>query len=318
MKKFVLLLVTGLLFFAFVQCEEDKFLEPVSVKIEGLTVDNYPYVDASTAQAPLQMLLACKLLGFRYDWGRNLIDGTYTIYPNWEDIPEGFNYWERIKTSKTHDAILNLIDKNVDFIFSARKMSEDEKNHAKEAGVSLIETPVALDAFIFILNKENPVKSLTTKQIQDIYMGKIMNWKEVGGSNNPINPYVRNANSGSQELMETLVMKGLTMKNWPPESMLGSMSLVFYTAMLDPNSICFSLYYYNEQMIKEDIAKTIAVDGIEPNKKTIRDRSYPFISEVYAVIRSDLDKNSMAYKIYELLMTENGKSVITESGFVPI
>jgi phosphate transport system substrate-binding protein len=242
------------------------------------------------------------------------------IYPKSEDIPAGFNYPERIKTSKTHNAILNLIDKEVDFILSARSMSDDEKDHAEEMGVTLIETPIALDAFIFIVNRQNKIKSLTTKQIQDIYMGILTNWSDAGGNNQTINPYVRNANSGSQELMETLVMKNVGMKDWAtmydPIYTLGGMDLVFRAVTQDVSSICFSLYYYHEQMMKENIAKAIAVDGVPPDKKTIRERNYPFVAEVYAVIRSDLEKSSMAYRLYELMVSDNAKPVITASGYV--
>jgi phosphate transport system substrate-binding protein len=314
MKKALFFLSMGLILIIFSACKEDEYDLPF--KIDGLTTANYPNVDASTAAAPLQTLLACKLLGFRYDWGQSY-DGTYTINPNWEDIPTDFNYWERIKTSKTHDAIVNIIDGNADFILSVRKMSEDEKAHAEENGVTLIETPIALDAFIFIVNRENTIKSLTINQIQNIYTGELTNWKEVGGKNAQINPYLRNPNSGSQELMESMVMKGLKMKDWPKENLLDGMMLVFTTVMTDVNSICFSLYYYNEQMVKENIAKAIAVDNVMPDKNTIKNRSYPFTSEVYAVIRSDLDKTSMAYKLYELLLSEAAKKVISESGYVP-
>ena len=313
MKYLAFLLTIGLLFFSFAGCE--KYNPDSAFRIEGISPENYPAVDASTAAAPLQTLIACKLLGWRYDWGLAM-DGTYTIYPRWDDIPAGFNYWERIKTSKTHDAILNIIDRKVDFILSARRMSNDEKKHAQEEGVTLIETPIALDAFIFIVNRENNIKLLTTKQIQDIYTGKLTNWSEVGGRNNPIQPLVRNANSGSQELMETLVMKDIEMKVWPQEFILGSMDLVFRGVMGDVNSICFSLYYYYEQMIKENIAKTIAVDGVFPDKKTIRSKRYPYIAEVFAVIRSDLDRSSMAYQLYELLVSNAAKRVIEESGYV--
>jgi phosphate transport system substrate-binding protein len=55
----------------------------------------------------------------------------------------------------------------------ARKMSPDEETYAGNAGVQLVETPIALDSFIFIVNPGNPIKSLSTKQIQDIYTGKI-------------------------------------------------------------------------------------------------------------------------------------------------
>ncbi|MDR3217497.1 MAG: substrate-binding domain-containing protein [Dysgonamonadaceae bacterium] len=309
------LLTVVLLGFILFSCDEETVEIPFT--IEGITTENYPKVDASTAAAPLQNLIACKLLGFRYNW-EQAFDGTYTIYPNWEDIPANFDYFERIKTSKTHDAIMNIIDKKVDFILSVRKMSGDEQAHAEEQGVTLIETPVALDAFIFIVNRSNPIKSLTIKQIQDIYTGDLTNWKEVGGKDAQINPYVRNANSGSQELMESLVMKGLKIKDLPEESMLGGMMPVFSTVMTDVNSICYSLYYYNAQMVKENIAKAIAVDRVTPDKNTIKKRTYPFTAEVYAVIRSDLDKSSMAYKIYESLQSAAGKHLIDESGYVSL
>jgi len=44
--------------------------------------------------------------------------------------------------------------------------------------------------------------------------------------------------------------------------------------------------------------------------------SYPFISKVHVAIRSDLDHNTMAYKLYEWLQTESAKSTITECGFI--
>lgn len=51
--------------------------------------------------------------------------------------------------------------------------------------------PVAWDALVIILNKKNPVKNLSRKQVQDIYLGKITNWRQVGGKNMPIQLYVR-------------------------------------------------------------------------------------------------------------------------------
>ena len=51
--------------------------------------------------------------------------------------------------------------------------------------------PVAWDALAIIVHKKNPVSDLTTKQIKDIYKGKITNWKQVGGKDAPIVLYVR-------------------------------------------------------------------------------------------------------------------------------
>ena len=71
--------------------------------------------------------------------------------------------------------------------------------------------PADGDALVFIVNPENPVKNLTSDQVRKIYTGEISNWKEVGGMDHAITPYIRNADSGSQEKMETLVMDGLKM-----------------------------------------------------------------------------------------------------------
>jgi len=43
----------------------------------------------------------------------------------------------------------------------------------------------------------------------------------------------------------------------------------------------------------------------------------PYFKDNPTAIRSDLDKSSMAYKLYELLQTEDGKRVIGESGYLP-
>ena len=71
--------------------------------------------------------------------------------------------------------------------------------------------PADGDAKALSGNPENPVKNLTSDQVRKIYTGEISNWKEVGGMDHAITPYIRNADSGSQEKMETLVMDGLKM-----------------------------------------------------------------------------------------------------------
>ncbi|RYE58061.1 MAG: phosphate ABC transporter substrate-binding protein [Sphingobacteriales bacterium] len=305
------LLLICLLFGA---CKKDSVINPIV--IEGITMENYPKVDGSTSTDPLNRLIASKLLGYEYSWERaDFMNGLGYLKTN---LPNEF-VTDRLKSSQTHNSIINLIDKKADIILAARKMSPDEKLYAENAGVSLIETPIALDAFIFVANLDNPVKSLTTKQVQDIYTGKIKNWKEVGGNDAMIKPYTRNQNSGSQELMESLVMKGLTPGNFEidhsPE--LPSMSLVFTRIRSDVNALGYTVYYYKDHIVRDPIVKSLAIDGVNPDKKSIKNKTYRYVAEVYATIRSDLDRNSMAYKLFELLQSVEGKSAISESGYIP-
>ena len=53
------------------------------------------------------------------------------------------------------------------------------------------------------------------------------------------------------------------------------------------------------------------------NDEIDKNRTFPFISEVHVAIRSDLDRNTMAYKLYEWLQTDDVKPIISECGFIP-
>ncbi|MDR0685909.1 MAG: substrate-binding domain-containing protein [Dysgonamonadaceae bacterium] len=296
------------------------------IAIDGITAENYPRVDGSTSVEPLNTLIACKLLGYRYQW-RQLMEGngTWKLEPNKEDIPDNL-FGEKIKISQTHNAIINLIDNRTDIIISARQMSPDERDYAESIGVSLIETPIALDALDFIVNKNNSVNTLTVKQIQDIYLGNITNWENVGGAEDIIKPFIRNDNSGSQEMMNEIVMKNVDVPDWekayPYDDIITTMSVVYRELSLHKNGICFTPHYYREYIVREDavgavFVKPIAINGVMSSQNSIKIGTYPFVADVYVAIRSDLAHNTTAYRIYEWLQTPPGQAVISESGYVP-
>jgi len=68
------------------------------------------------------------------------------------------------------------------------------------------EVPVAWDALAVIVNPKNPVQSVSFKQLQDIYLGRLNNWKQLGGPNAPIELYVRRGKiSGVGRTLRALV-----------------------------------------------------------------------------------------------------------------
>ena len=290
------------------------------VGIENISFENYPLVDGSTSASVLNTMIACKLLGIRYFWLAPGIFTDWTLRPQMDDIPEQYKnfFGTRIKSSQTHGAFMNLIDGTADIILTHRTISPDEKVHAAAVGVTLIETPIALDAFVFVVNKKNPVKSLNVEQIQKIYIGEITNWSEVGGNNANMKVFTRPRNSGSEEVLRELVMGGLEPAEFP-ESGIGGMYLVFVEVLQNENGICYTFNNYKDMQarVPDSEVPKIAINGIFPDENTVINRTYPFISEVHVAIRSDLSRNSMAYKLYEWLRTEKVKPILTECGFIP-
>ena len=50
----------------------------------------------------------------------------------------------------------------------------------------LIVYPLAKEPILILTHDDNPVSNLTSQQARDIFSGKIISWKEVGGPNKPI------------------------------------------------------------------------------------------------------------------------------------
>ncbi|MDR2969336.1 MAG: substrate-binding domain-containing protein [Tannerellaceae bacterium] len=287
--------------------------------IAGLTRENYPRVDGATSTRILNVMVACKLLGLPYGWDRVSNTDELCIVPEGEGMnPDGSFIDGRIQTSQTHGAIMNLINRNVDIILRSTTASPDEKAAADAAGVTLVQTPIALDAFVFVKNAANPVRSLTLEQIRKIFTQQITDWLQVGGNRAPISVYTRPRNSGSEEALRELVMDGQEPAEFPEEQHVWSMAGVFLEMDRNPYGISYIFKNYKDMVMMRPNEPVFAINGIAPDATTIKDRTYPLTTELYAIIRSDLDRTSMGYKLYEWLQTQSAEIVLQECGFTSV
>ncbi|HSN92279.1 MAG TPA: substrate-binding domain-containing protein [Anaeromyxobacteraceae bacterium] len=67
---------------------------------------------------------------------------------------------------------------------------------------------VANDQIVFVVHPSNPVTSLTWEQIRDIHTGKIRNWREVGGKDQPITVFSDTPTGGTRAMIKATVMGG--------------------------------------------------------------------------------------------------------------
>ncbi|MBP1745241.1 MAG: ABC-type phosphate transport system, periplasmic component [Firmicutes bacterium] len=263
----------------------------------SFTKETYPKVDGSTATIPLSESIAAELLSLTSEEAHSFI-----------------------KHNTTHNAYVNLIDGKADIIF-VTEPSEEELKLAKEKGIELEVVPVVKEAFVFLVNKQNLVDTLTVKQIQDIYQGLAANWNEMGGPDKEIIAYKRPQNSGSQTIMENQVMKGLKMADAPTSLKPGEMGELIEAIASYDNSdktIGYSVYYYANSMYSKDTIKFVKVNGIEPNNKSIRSGEYPFTSAYYAVIRKTEAADSGARKLLAWILGSDGQKLAEKAGYVPL
>lgn len=225
---------------------------------------------------------------------------------------------------------MNLIAGDADFVLVARLPSEYELQEAHKVGVELDVQPVALDAFVFLVHVENPVDNLELDTVRRIYTGEITNWGEASGGQVMgfgIHAYQRNQQSGSQELMNALVMQGTPMADFPEMMILLGMTGPINTIGGIPSNmylpgdslgIGYSVYYYATYIYPHERIKLISIEGVFPTPDSIASRNYPLTTEVYAVIREGMPQNSNAVLLRDWLLTEQGQAVVEQSGYVPL
>ena len=301
-----------------------KVDDPAS-DLKDVKLEDWPQTDCSTSTKPARDLVAYKLLGVPYKWEQDWLGGrVYIINPDLssEKAPFSLNDYEaKNLCSGTHGAYMNLIEGKTDVIIASRDISRNETASAAELGVVLETAPLAIDALVFIVNPKNPVKNLTSDQVRKIYTGEITNWKEVGGVDHAITPYIRNADSGSQEKMETLVMDGLTMIDgtYMYEIIGSQMASPYLQIEGDEYGIGYTPFFYCTAMVRDlMMVDMLSIDGVPPSKESLRNNKYPFVSSIYAAVRKTEDHDSMAYKLYRFLFTKKGADMIDESGYIAI
>ena len=300
-----------------------KVDDPADLK--DVKLEDWPLTDCSTSTMPVRDIVAYELLGVPWEWGVDWMGGkTYIIYPDFTGAEASFSYRDYLVKnlcSGTHGAYMNLIEGKTDVIIASRDISRNEKASAAELGIKLETAPLATDALVFIVNPKNPVKNLTADQVRKIYTGEITNWKEVGGVDHAITPYIRNADSGSQEKMETLVMKGLTMIDgtYMSEIIGSQMASPYWQLENDEYGIGYTPFFYCTAMVRDLMrVDMLSIDGVAPSKESLRAGKYPFVSSIYAAVRKTEDHESMAYKLYRFLFTKKGADMIDESGYIAI
>ena len=274
---------------------------------------SYPSLDGSTVAVPLAMELARQHLRLQ------------------EEDLAGF-----VAFSTTHNAYVRLIGGNpnlsssihtemttmdegqpVNLIF-ATEPSPEELALAEAAGVTLKMVPFCYDAFVFLVNGENPISGLTMEQLRQIYVGGIQNWDALGGGELPIMPFQREANSGSQTAMENLVMKGVPMAGVVKNYISGGMGdLVRQIGDYDngKGSIGYSYLYYVENLYKSGAVKTLALDGVAPTRENIRSGLYPLTTHYYAVYR---EGDPLGEAFTEWLLSDVGQKCVAQAGYIPM
>ena len=245
------------------------------------------------------------------------IEGSTTVGPIADAFAEYFKTIQpglEITVNKTGsgNGAAALIDGRCDIATMSRFMkTEEEFKKAVEKGVTPVAHAVAMDGVCVIVHPSNPVKEMTTAQVRDIYLGKVKNWKEVGGPDMQIVAVSRDTSSGTYESFHEMVMKkqdmaaGVEYVNANPQ------------AHARVSSTAGAIAYVGLGFVDAKV-KALRIDGVEPTKQTIVSGTYPISRPLFLFTNGYPKLGSTIYKFVTFHLTEKGQELIEAKGFVPI
>jgi phosphate transport system substrate-binding protein len=203
--------------------------------------------------------------------GKLLITGSNTMAPMIGAASKRFSTLHpgvqiEVQTGGSGQAIDDVMKGKADIGMASRSLTNKESD--------LYSFAIARDGICLVVHKNNPVRSLTSRQVSDIYTGKIDNWSKVGGKNAPVVPINVSEGLGSSDLFTRYFgIKYADVK--APIVVSGNLERV--KALIEnPNGITYmSVGAAQQQMDTGAPIKTLPTDGVAATTKNIRSGNFP-------------------------------------------
>ena len=259
------------------------------------------------------LLIALSLLSISASAQR--IKGSDTVLPVAQQTAERFmNQHPDTRVTGTGVGISALLDNTTYIAMASRPIKFSEKMKIKSAGEDVAEIVVAYDALAVVAHPSNPVKQLTRQQLEDIFRGKITNWKQVGGDDRKIVVYSRETSSGTYEFFKESVLKN---KNY----MASSLSMPATGAIIQSVSQTKGAIGYVGLAYVSPRVKTLSVsyDGkhyAAPTVENATNKTYPIVRPLYYYY--NVKKKAEIDPLVQYILSPDGQDIIKKSGYIPV
>jgi phosphate transport system substrate-binding protein len=209
-----------------------------------------------------------------------------------------------------------------------RLLSENEKKYFTQIGLPSHEIKVAIDAIVFIVNKQNPDSNLLFSQVEDIISGESLSWKQINSKSGlgEIVLVFDNQKSSTVRYLKDQVLKNRTLtKN--AFAVDSSMAVVDYVNKnANAIGVIASGWIGNVEDSLTRIHSGVKIVGVSardssdrfylPTKRFIYSLKYPFLRELYVISQEKYAGLGTGFANY--LASDEGQRVVQRSGLLPV
>jgi len=193
----------------------------------------------------------------------------------------------------------------VDIGNASRKIKDKEKDLYPD----LVGTIIAYDGIAIVVHPSNPVENLTKQQLQDIYAGKITNWKEIGGEDREIVVVTRAEGSGTRDTFIELVMNKGKVEETSRALQKPSNGAVKATVAGNESAIGYIGLGY-----VDDTVKPVKINNILPSSETVKNGTYPISRALYMYTKGE--PSGVTKEFIDFVLSKEGQNIVEEIGYI--
>lgn len=204
--------------------------------------------------------------------------------------------------------IRDVVAHNADMGGSCRRRIPGVK---EERGA--VQIPVAWDALVVIVNKNNPATDISLDNLRKVFLGEIRNWKELGGDDAPIRLFARNGKiSGVGRTARKLLFNNPD-QDFAASRFFKSSGPLEEEVVVDANAIAIS----GISSVRKRDVKILDLDGKSPSYDNVKSGKYLLYRPLYLVYHESNPNAEVIKDFIKFAHTEDGRKVIRENGTVP-
>jgi phosphate transport system substrate-binding protein len=283
-------------------------LAAASIMLPACTPQTTSAAESSDSQRAIQNKGSDTLVNLALAWAEayQTVDPTMTI---------------AVSGGGSGTGITALINGTADIANASRQMKDEEIAAARANGIEPVEIPVAIDAIAIIVNPQNPVSQLSIDQLADIFTGRVTNWKEVGGNDEPIVLVSRETNSGTHVyFLEKVIRKGDAENTdiFAPQTLLMPSSVGITSEIgRNPHAIGYDgLGYVTSAEKLVAVAKSSDLPFVLPSVATATNGSYPLSRYLYMYTAGQ--PAGIVARYLDWIRGPDGQAIVSRLGFVSL
>ncbi len=247
-----------------------------------------------------------------------------------------------MKTEPTSNAIVDLINKDTKLIVVSRNLNEEERKIIEKNKIEVTEHPLAIDGIGFIVNKDNPIKRITSDDLKNIFSGEYKYWSDIKvqdeeqnkaarqffkGDLNKIKVYIQRKNSATNKYIQDSILRNL---EYSVTAVTCSTSVQMLNSIRESENaigiITMNWLSLGKQDTIDTTVNTLRVSKIneagfqedfaEFHQGLLFNGKYPYRRTIYVL--SSEPGISLATGFINFLINTDGQKVVLKNSLVPV